>query len=144
MLFLASNERVSIPFVITRIFLNSDKYSAIKNAEVVPSKKIKSPFFISLIAEYGQEISSDRGHVKFYTDINEGGNSKVKIEAKSNYQGESEITIVLVYNVNNILIAYKMETEIEIAGQEFSVDFEIKPWNGLIRLPNDLDSYKAI
>ena len=41
---------ISLPLVMTRMFFKSDKYSAIKNAEVVPSKKTKSPFLISLMA----------------------------------------------------------------------------------------------
>ena len=40
-----------MPFVKTLMLLNSDKYSAIKNDEVEPSKKITSPFLMSLMAE---------------------------------------------------------------------------------------------
>ena len=34
-----------------------------------------------------------------------------------------------------------MEAEIEMAGQEMNIDFEIRPWSGSVRLPSDLDTY---
>ncbi len=46
-----NRESVSIPLVITLMFSNSERYSAIKKAEVEPSRKMTSPLLISLIAD---------------------------------------------------------------------------------------------
>jgi len=93
---------------------------------------------VDLLDTYG-DVSYGDTSVKFSKN-ERGDKTRIKVEIDSE---ESDMTMVLVYNADKVLIGYKLEAEIDYEGMDMEMELTIKPWSGKVRLPNDLDTYKG-
>ena len=93
---------------------------------------------IELLETYGNVSYGDTS-VKFSMN-DRGSKTRIKMELDSE---EGDMTMILVYDENKVLIGYKLEAEFNFEGMEMEMKLTIKPWSGKVRLPDDLDTYKG-
>lgn len=77
-----------------------------------------------------------------YIDSNENG-TKIKFEFDDTDKGENSVfgkgSAIFSFGANNLLRGYQMKYEV----QGLKVFVELKPFNGSVTLPNDLDTYTS-
>ena len=82
-------------------------------------------------------------NVKVYIDSSDKG-TKIKFEFDDTDKGENSVfgkgSAIFSFGANNLLRGYQMNYEL----QGLKVFVELKPFNGKVTLPNDLDTYTGL
>ena len=82
-------------------------------------------------------------NIKVYIDSSDKG-TKIKFEFDDTDKGENSVfgkgSAIFSFGANNLLRGYQMNYEL----QGLKIFVELKPFNGKVTLPNDLDTYTGL
>ena len=120
-----------------KVDFGDDLQSVLDNFAGMASKGVEGIDFFAMTAA---ELETQ--NIKVYIDSNENG-TKIKFEFDDTDKGENSVfgkgSAIFSFGANNLLRGYQMKYEV----QGLKVFVELKPFNGSVTLPNDLDTYTS-